>query len=350
VALTRAKEKLFITGTISDLKEDENILERFGCNKEVLSLNEKLNSKNYLEWILRALNCDKNPYSFRLVNCSDLLVTQLKEQTSWGLTREALKRVRCDVKDDLAAEISQRLEFKYDGLKESRFKTKYSVSEIKHHAIEEALAATEEDITQPLFTNHDGEPYIPQFVRDDTVSDEVPAGAIYGSAMHRVMECLDFTADDLEKNLDAQLDYLRSAGLVSEDEMALISKPRLKKFCQSDLAKRMRTAQLESLLYREQPFVCQCSARDALLDVTKEEEDCKILVQGIIDVFFKEDDGIVLMDYKTDRVDAPHELVLRYEKQLALYADAISKAYRQPVKEILIYSFYFNEVIACTIK
>ena len=350
VALTRAKEKLFITGTISDLKEDENILERYSCDKAVLSLNEKLNSKSYLEWILRALSCDKKPYSFNFVNCCELLVTQLREQTSWGLAKEALKRVQHDVRDDLATEISQRLEFKYDGLAESRFKTKYSVSEIKHYAIEEALATTEEDITQSLFANPEGEPYIPQFARADTVSDETPAGALYGSAMHRVMECLDFTSDDLEKSLEGQLDYMRSAGLVSEDEMALVSKQKLKKFCQSDLAKRMQAAQLEGLLYREQPFVCQCSAKEALSGLTEDEEDCSILVQGIIDVFFKEKDGIVLMDYKTDRVDAPHELVLRYEKQLALYADAISKAYRQPVKEILIYSFYFNEVIACTIK
>ena len=70
-----------------------------------------------------------------------------------------------------------------------------------------------------------------------------------------------------------------------------------------------------------------------------------ILVQGIIDVFFEEDDGIVLLDYKTDRVDVESELVLRYEKQLQLYKSAIEKAYNVPVKETLIYSFALDKTI-----
>ena len=69
------------------------------------------------------------------------------------------------------------------------------------------------------------------------------------------------------------------------------------------------------------------------------------MVQGIIDVFFQEEDGIVLLDYKTDRVDAEEDLVIRYEKQLQLYKSAIEKAYNTPVKEMILYSFALDKTI-----
>ena len=70
------------------------------------------------------------------------------------------------------------------------------------------------------------------------------------------------------------------------------------------------------------------------------------MVQGIIDVFWEENDGLVLLDYKTDRVDEANELVLRYQRQLQLYKSAIEKAYEQPVKEVLIYSFALERSIS----
>lgn len=71
-----------------------------------------------------------------------------------------------------------------------------------------------------------------------------------------------------------------------------------------------------------------------------------VLVQGIIDVFFVEEDGIVLLDYKTDRVQQAEELVKRYQAQLQLYALALGRTMDLPVKEILIYSFYLEKMIA----
>ena len=74
-----------------------------------------------------------------------------------------------------------------------------------------------------------------------------------------------------------------------------------------------------------------------------------ILVQGIIDVFWEEDDGIVLLDYKTDRVDSEEQLMVRYEKQLELYKNAIEASYGAKVKEVLIYSFALERSInLCT--
>ena len=111
----------------------------------------------------------------------------------------------------------------------------------------------------------------------------------------------------------------------------------------------MSNAALNDKLYKEKPFVFGSDAKNLFGDETASDE--MILVQGIIDAFFEEEDGIVLLDYKTDRVDEEDELVLRYEKQLQLYKSAIEKAYNVPVKEVLIYSFALEkEIELCTIK
>jgi ATP-dependent helicase/nuclease subunit A len=110
-----------------------------------------------------------------------------------------------------------------------------------------------------------------------------------------------------------------------------------------DIARRMSQAALKGSLYKEKPFVFGSNGKELFNDSDSSDE--LILVQGIIDVFFQEDDGIVLLDYKTDRVDEDSALVLRYEKQLQLYKSAIEKAYNVPVKEILIYSFSLDKII-----
>ena len=135
----------------------------------------------------------------------------------------------------------------------------------------------------------------------------------------------------------------------SDDEQNRINTYKLKKFLSDDIAKRMSLAAEKGLLFKEKPFVFGSNGRDLFDDEAASDE--LILVQGIIDVFFQEDDGIVLLDYKTDRVDEEEELVLRYEKQLQLYKSAIEKAYNVPVKEVLIYSFALEkEIQLCTIK
>ena len=97
----------------------------------------------------------------------------------------------------------------------------------------------------------------------------------------------------------------------------------------------MAKADAQGNLFREKPFVMECDG---------------VLVQGIIDVFWIEDDKIILLDYKTDRVDSADELVTKYKTQLLYYADALSRIFSTEEKtyradEMLIYSFRLREVI-----
>ena len=106
--------------------------------------------------------------------------------------------------------------------------------------------------------------------------------------------------------------------------------------------------QSQGRLYRERPFVMSLPAREVWADAVDEDP---VFVQGIVDVFWVEADGIVLLDYKTDRVDDPKELIRRYQIQLKLYAQALSRVFDGiPIKEILIYSFHFGKAFPAAVE
>jgi ATP-dependent helicase/nuclease subunit A len=119
-----------------------------------------------------------------------------------------------------------------------------------------------------------------------------------------------------------------------------VDRKKLLGFLNTDLAARMCRALREGKLHREQPFVMGVSAERLGGDFPEEET---VLIQGIIDVFFEEEDGLVLLDYKTDAVHSMKELWNRYETQLDYYAEALQNLTGKPVKEKLLYSFHIGE-------
>ena len=129
---------------------------------------------------------------------------------------------------------------------------------------------------------------------------------------------------------------------LSEEELKLIRKEKLNLFLKSDLAKRMQKAAKEEKLYREQPFVLGISADKVDAKFPKEE---KVLIQGIVDAYFEEENEIIVVDYKTDSVKSGEELVKRYKEQLNYYEEALEKLTGKKVKEKILYSFALNETI-----
>lgn len=134
-----------------------------------------------------------------------------------------------------------------------------------------------------------------------------------------------------------------AAGKLPEEYRAAVSTEKLAAFLQSGAAARMARAALSRKLYKEQPFVLGIPA-NRLKEEFPESET--VLVQGIIDVFFEEEDGLVVLDYKTDAVKTAGELIQRYRVQLDYYAQALEQIYGRPVKEKIIYSFKLGKEIS----
>lgn len=337
VAFTRAKEKLIITGCIKDEEMLQQIREIYcGSNRKALNFKERAEAKTFLEWILPAAaasgSWDKVSYVTPWSMLEDEATHQITEHVS---LRQRVQQAE-EVSDTLYEKIKEQLSYQYPHPDAIHLVTKYSVSELKHRAMRELAAKEEEDVT-PKFLEEVSTPYVPAFMEGKA---EVNQGALRGTAMHRLMECYDFTkmpdcSDEFAENIKKQLTGLVQMGKVSEDMQKLIRIPSVELFLKSQLAPRMKAAAMRDDLFREKPFVMG----------NHEMEEEMVLIQGIIDVFWVEEDGIVLLDYKTDRVDSATRLRDMYKEQLDLYAEALERIFRLPVKEKYLYSFRLNQAI-----
>lgn len=337
VAFTRAKEKLIITGCIKDEEMLQQIREIYcGSNRKALNFKERAEAKTFLEWILPAAaasgSWDKVSYVTPWSMLEDEAAHQITEHVS---LRQRVQQAE-EVSDTLYEKIKEQLSYQYPHPDAIHLVTKYSVSELKHRAMRELAAKEEEDVT-PKFLEEVSTPYVPAFMEGKA---EVNQGALRGTAMHRLMECYDFTkmpdrSDEFAENIKKQLTGLVQMGKVSEDMQKLIRIPSVELFLKSKLAPRMKAAAMRDDLFREKPFVMG----------NHEMEEEMVLIQGIIDVFWVEEDGIVLLDYKTDRVDSATRLRDMYKEQLDLYAEALERIFPLPVKEKYLYSFRLNQAI-----
>lgn len=377
VALTRAKEKLILTGTLKDAAEKlEFYRQQANLSKAAdrpLSYLTREGASGYLDWILPAVLSYGDKYPVRIVEAAELVLDEVENQLEQNedLTEriEEIEAADTQLVGQLKQRFSQRYPYQVDVLR----KNKYSVSELKHRAMRERFEAEQEE-TVPAFLEEPVTSTIPLFIqREESVEQETAnRGALRGTAVHRVMECYDFAS---EKSVQEQMEAMEKEEKITADMRALVKEQIVADFVSSETGRRMALAQCGGALYREKPFVmgfteeelenygfgvgsntdsCENIYEKTDSDQEKEEqkkvchEEDLTLIQGIIDVFWIEKDGIVLLDYKTDRVQQAKELIDRYETQLKLYADALERVFaarKLKVKEILIYSFSLEQLI-----
>ena len=336
VAMTRAKEKLILTGTMKKAEEKISGMAPITMEDGFLTFLTRLGTNTFLGFLLQAFLCyDKYPITI-------LKQQELERQEGHQALKEVLSQVELLAQlqqrdESLAKQIEKRLSYVYPFEEEEDMRTKISVSEIKHRAMDRIMAEETMEIQKENVFGQETEHYIPAFM--EGVQEE-NIGAKRGTAMHRILECYDFTKDVSE--LEMQLSYMLEEKLIEPEMIELVNQKVLRIFLESSLAKRMQQAAKEGKLYREKPFVMGEKAKDVLEDSNSEK---MVLIQGIIDVFFEEDGEMVLLDYKTDRIKEEKELADRYRAQIELYRGAIERATGKQVKEQLLYSFCLNQVV-----
>ena len=354
VALTRAKEKLIMTGA-AKITED-------GAVSDVSSVFRTEGARCYLDWVLPCILSDETgkatqepPVEVAVFRAEDI-IPQQEETQAEVLAEDVLQNwdVSRVYEPELRERLDAQIDYVYPFEDEGKMKLKFTVSELKKWA-SLAEEAGEEMYEEPVVV-----PLIPQFLKEE----ETLTGASRGSAYHKLMELLDFTAcygtGDPGENGDAPdpadgSAYKRSeeilAGAVEQlrregrltDEMAECIRPQdILRFLRCRSGRRMADAARNGKLYKEQPFVLGVDASEIYPEDRSGE---KILVQGIIDVYFEEPDGLVVLDYKTDKVRTGNELKEKYHAQLDYYAQALEQLTEKPVKEKIIYSFTLGEEI-----
>lgn len=310
VAMTRAKEKLIITGVIDD-KKAEKISSASGEDREGMSYSETASADSFLS-LLKPMY--KEAF---IVKGNELFENEIKEASDVLTQREKLLYAAAGAGESpeykaLAERMGQK--YAYPELKELILKT--SVSELK-----KAYLDFEE--TAELYEKRESGSL---------------SGTDRGSAYHKIMELLDFN----NKDIKSQFDLFINNGRISKEWAEAVSIQKIEAFMNTGLSERMAEAQAKGLLKREQPFVLGISADRV---DKKFPADETVLLQGIIDAFFIEDGEIVLLDYKTDVIENGLSLMKRYHVQLEYYAEALERILGMKVKERLLYSFYLNEAV-----
>ena len=342
VALTRAKEKLILCGCLKDVEKKFGEYRQNADTEHPVSFLARSSAHCYFDWVLPALYSYPEKYEIRVFGETDARAGHLKEAVRTLLTKEQVKRTVQTADKELLEKIEERLSFAYPFEAEKDIKTKVSVSEIKHQRMQ---FEPEEMETVQWYAEEETEEIVPDFIEK---RDRVNRGALRGSAMHLVMQCLPFAGSPSDGNkkqmyawIAEELGKLKKAGRLDETMYELVRIPMIVDFFASSLGKRMVQADQREELRKEKAFVLGIPAGE-IWDCDSRE---LVLVQGIVDAFFYEDGDIILMDYKTDSVEKPEQLIQRYQAQLDLYARALEEATGKKVREKIIYSFHLKKEI-----
>ena len=348
VAMTRAEEKLVMTGVVKNLSY---YMEKHPV-KDDLSLEDLRNANSYFDFMMlgfsRSLsqNLETPIVKLKLYNKQDLSGIKKEEKAEKFSLRDELysflKKKREKTLEE--EEWDKDFSYRYPHEESTHLYPKYAVSLIKEQAIEalkeqektaEDFRIFREDDTETVDTGNTGEAVNSmerlQFPKRKTEKREKGLGSKIGDSFHHALALFDYT-----KGLEQLPDILE------EEELALIHKEQLETFLSSDLGECFKKAYLEKRLFREKHFMRALDYQSLFPDGRAEED---VLLQGIIDAFIVEDDGIILVDYKTDRVKNEEELKERYKKQIMLYSNALEAILGKKVKRRVLYSFSLGKEV-----
>ena len=393
VALTRARDKLFLTGYINkEIKKEKGVGAHIKhaalTQTQALGADLIKAGNSYLHWLLIAFarHLDggaplrniielEGETNFDLLDRQCQVKVEIHDGSLYGdldykadVDETTINTVRVlgKVNDvELPEEIVQRFAFTYPNLVAAKTTAKISVSELKRRFAErdaEAVSATDVSMQQkPVISREASDdttdeagvvdtsiPTISEIEIADSVfgrkpmaiadAEEIVTGAQWGTLMHEAMQWLP-VKKYTQTSMTAMLDSLQAEGKFSDEERSLLSDRSLYGFFNSDLGQRLIASKR---VERELPFSMLFDGNRVYPDVENGE---RLFLQGIIDTVFVEDGQWVLVDYKTDRVKSGDELIRRYKIQMDLYKEALETLTDMPVKASYIYSFRLHEAV-----
>ncbi len=365
VAMTRAKEKLILTGGVKDMEKIVTKWSGICKQKEKQILYYQLsNAATYLDFIIPALiryrgfeeilkdngvRLDKgNPLyrdsakiAIKQYSYEQAAKREYGEQLFNKVNQEDFKAWNTGIvyNETIRKAIRSYMEYEYPYQTETNIHTKLTVSELKRIGQYEA-----EDFGAPMksLERKGREIPVPKFAKEG----ETVIGADLGTLYHTVLEAMDLAQIKSRKDLEYILEALVRRGKIKEADQKVLDTEKLFQFTASPIAARMRKAAEFGKLYKERQFVMRMKACEINGSLKSEEP---VLIQGVIDVYFEEEGKWILLDYKTDAVnkaDGEELLIKRYRVQFNYYQKALEQLTGKEVKERIIYSFSLNKEIS----
>ncbi|EMJ5872654.1 helicase-exonuclease AddAB subunit AddA [Clostridioides difficile] len=364
VAFTRAKEKLIITGSTRNIQDSIKRWSNGIESLDTISQYEILKGKNFLDWIMPCVlrhrdlsnlleevgldavfNVEHNSKWYgKLWNKNDILVEKKSDEEKESI-EEILEKIDVDSPDsDYYSEIEKKLNYIYPYEFSTRKPATISVTEIKkiQNNYEEELINT--IFEQKVILKK------PLFIQNEEEREKI-SGAERGTIVHLVMEVLDLKNVSSVNDIKSQIRGFVSKGIITEKQASIVNPYKIYKFFASNIGKRMLNAEI---INREKSIYAQVNMKDIYIyeklinnDDKKLYDNESVMLRGIVDAYFEEDNQIVLVDYKTDFVNEENinQIIEKYKKQLDLYADIIETLTGKSVKEKCIYLFGVDEAV-----
>lgn len=373
VAMTRAEEKLILTGVC---KNEEDLIKKFPV-QERLSLEDIRGATSYLAWILMAYSrsffesSKTGEIALSFISKEDLEENEGKAMGEAISLEKKLYEFLGKERAKTEAEklMEEHFSYVYPFEKSTHRSPKYSVSLLKMKAMEEhgeALSETgqeakavapewdeekiekAEELAEGLEnlehgTKDKGEGNTETKQQAKEKSDSLliqkmkaegkNIGAAIGDSYHHALAFYDYSKD-----------ISQLSEFLSQEEYGLLNQEKLKKFLDSPLGQLFAKAYKENSLYREQHFMQEVEYEKLFPEDGGDNVE-KVILQGIIDAFIMEEEGIILVDYKTDRVKDGEELRNRYQKQIDLYSEALEQILGKKVKRRVLYSLSLGEEV-----
>jgi ATP-dependent helicase/nuclease subunit A len=360
VALTRAKEKLYLVASFKDLNKSlEQWNEAAEHNEWLLKDYMRASAVSYLDWIgpalIRHQDCsllssqDANqtgiakeitahPSNWKISvrtahEIQTLSISQEKEEDS--LLEMVAKSKTVNIESAYKDEIESRLNWEYSHLNAAKYRSKQSVSELKRQreiADDHSGTDLKQKFTKPILKR-------PKFMQEKTLSP-----AEKGTSMHLVMQHIDLSNEVTAASIQEQLTRMEMNELLTKEQAEVIDVDLIVQFFHGELGRRYFNSKK---LQREIPFTLSLPANEVYPMWNGSKES--IFVQGVIDCVFEDEKGLVLIDYKTDAISGRYKggfdqakpiLEARYRLQIDLYTKAIETIWKRKVTER--YLFFFD--------
>lgn len=355
VALTRAKEKLIITGTAKDLeKTSEKWCEAIKYEEGKIPEYVVINAKNYLDWIVPAVAKHPSGKIIRDIGGVQNFEPLVDDKSKWCVKFWKKEDFKNDLRDEnekediikivkdealnagnsiYYEEVNRRLNWQYKYKESCNIPSKFSVSEIKRRF--DFLSADEGS----SFLVDSSRLNKPAFLQKTTKL----SAAEKGTVLHTVMQHVDLKKVSNYEEISNQVNDLVNREFITREEANSININKVLSFFNSTLGKRMIKSKK---VLREVPFIVSLDSTDLYKDLPKDvygEE--KVLLQGIIDCYFEEDDELVLLDYKTDYVDDLDKIKERYSVQIQYYKNALERLTGKSIKNKYLYLFFNDKIL-----
>lgn len=363
VALTRAKEKLVMIGNVTSFEKKQEKWEKICDHQEwVLPAYFRIEAKSYLDWVAPALLRHRDSNILRTEEVEENVDTSIKNDIStWDIQvlhaseLAALEKTE-DEKDkqlykhitkweapslsdqQLKQQVDRRLNFAYPYTDAAISRAKQTVTELKRQ--------------QELKDEYSGDQLIAPFKKPIIKRpafmqrQKTMTSAERGTAMHTAMQHLPFNRALTKIEIEEELEKMVEKEILSKEAASQIDLSAIEQFYQTDIAANMINA---SYVYREVPFSLTLPANEVYSNWQDEQAE-RVLIQGVIDAIIPQDNGMIIIDYKTDAIygewtdEMKEKMINRYKTQMKLYRYAVETIWQQPVLETYLYFFSKHEV------